>query len=39
MARFNLAEALLAVMGGDEPPRLAWRTDSVHFMGDGRLIV
>ncbi len=39
LARFNLAEALLAVMGGDEPPPLAWRTDSVRFMGDGRLIV
>jgi tyramine---L-glutamate ligase len=31
LARFNLAEALLAVMAGDEPPCWEWRTDQVRF--------
>ena len=38
LARFNLAEALLAVMAGEEPPRWEWRTDLVRFTSDGRLI-
>lgn len=38
LARFNLAEALLAVMAGDEPPSWEWRTDLVRFTADGRLI-
>src|SRR5665213_4431916 len=38
LARFNLAEALLAVMAGDEPPALEWRAAPVRFTADGRLI-
>jgi predicted ATP-grasp superfamily ATP-dependent carboligase len=38
LARFNLAEALLAVVEGDEPSCWEWRTDRVRFTADGRLI-
>jgi tyramine---L-glutamate ligase len=38
LARFNLAEALLAVVQGDEPPCWQWRTDEVRFAADGRII-
>jgi tyramine---L-glutamate ligase len=38
LARFNLAEALLAVMGGDEPPSWEWRTDQVRFTADGLIM-
>jgi tyramine---L-glutamate ligase len=38
LARFNIAEALLAVAAGDEPPPLEWRSGPVRFMADGRLI-
>lgn len=31
LARFNIAEALLAVMTGNEPPRWEWRTEQVRF--------
>jgi tyramine---L-glutamate ligase len=38
LARFNMAEAMMAVAAGDEPPRWEWRTDQVRFATDGRLI-
>ncbi len=37
LARFNLAEALLAVASGANPGSQAWRAGRVHFRADGRL--
>jgi len=37
LARFNLAEAMLAVAAGQAPPAWEWRTGQVHFTADGRL--
>ena len=39
LARFNLAEALLAVVEGTEPPALEWGTAPVRFTSDGRLLI
>jgi tyramine---L-glutamate ligase len=38
LARFNLAEALLAVVAGYEPPRMEWRAGPVRFTAEGKLI-
>jgi len=37
LAKFNLAEALLAIARGSEPPRMAWHDDIVEFSADGGL--
>jgi hypothetical protein len=37
LARFNLAEALLAVVKGDEPPRWEWWREQVRFTADGMI--
>lgn len=38
LARFNLAEAMLAVVEGNDPPAWEWRTEQAHFTADGRLL-
>lgn len=37
LARFNLAEALLAIATGNALPRFAWRRGPVRFFPDGRV--
>jgi predicted ATP-grasp superfamily ATP-dependent carboligase len=37
LAKFNLAEAMLAAMTGDALPRLEWRQGEVEFTPDGRI--
>jgi predicted ATP-grasp superfamily ATP-dependent carboligase len=37
LADFNLAEALLAVARGREPPRWRWKNETILFRPDGRL--
>ncbi|MHB1422438.1 MAG: ATP-grasp domain-containing protein [Gemmataceae bacterium] len=39
LARFNLAEALLAVATGSPRPPWGWGTDAIVFDADGRLVV
>jgi predicted ATP-grasp superfamily ATP-dependent carboligase len=38
LARFNLAEALLAVTTGAPLPAMGWRAGPVHFLTDGRIL-
>ena len=38
LARFNLAEAMLAVAAGEPPPAWDWQGGPVEFTSDGRLI-
>jgi predicted ATP-grasp superfamily ATP-dependent carboligase len=37
LARFNLAEALLAVVGGSPPPAWEWRKEAIVFGADGSI--
>ena len=37
LARFNLAEALLAIVSGAPIPSLRWRTQPIEFHSDGRI--
>lgn len=38
LARFNLADALLAVAEGRAPPGMAWRPGPARFTADGRVV-
>jgi tyramine---L-glutamate ligase len=38
LARFNLADALLAVVQGNDPAAWEWRTGQVHFSANGAIL-
>jgi predicted ATP-grasp superfamily ATP-dependent carboligase len=37
LAKFNTAEAMLAIVRGDSPPEMTWGSDSIQFTPDGQI--